>query len=231
MTLSGKLTTNNSQPDSGHKSLPESYGSTEAALLPRDPGWMFVYWDITDASKARIAGEHGGDVFKKAGSVIRVYETASGRYFDISVKLDARNWYINVPEGGKSYYCEIGLVLPDGRFIAIVKTNSVNLPAGRVSDVTDEKWMSVSSDFEKLLQISGVEYVGLTVGISTNFTPGDLDGLGFTIVTCTNDLTAASFRSKAWAEGWIGTVLYGPGYIIVTNLTEAPSAGAVFLFR
>ncbi|HOW89031.1 MAG TPA: DUF4912 domain-containing protein [Elusimicrobiales bacterium] len=150
----------NNQPDSGHRSLPESYGRTEAALLPRDPNWMFIYWEITDASKAEVAGEHGADVFQNGRPVIRVYEASAGSHFDIPVKLEARNWYINVQEGGRTYYCEIGLVLPDGRFVAIVKTNSVNLPSGRVSDVTDEKWMSVSADFEKLLQISGVEYIG-----------------------------------------------------------------------
>lgn len=160
MTSSGQLDNKNNQPDSGHKSLPESYGATEAALLPRDPNWMFVYWDITDASKADIAREHGGDVFERSRSVIRVHDSDGGKYFDIPVKLEARNWYVNVQEGGRNYYCEIGLVLPDGRFVGIVKTNTVSLPSGRVSEVTDEKWMSVSADFEKLLQISGVEYIG-----------------------------------------------------------------------
>jgi hypothetical protein len=151
------------QPDSDYKSLPESYGNTEAALLPRDPNWMFIYWEITDNSKANIAKEHGHDVFEKARHVLRVYDvttTDSQKYFDIPIMIDAKNWYINVQDGGRAYCCEIGLVLPDGRFIGIVKTNTVRLPTGRVSEVTDEKWMSVSSDFDKLLQISGVEYIG-----------------------------------------------------------------------
>lgn len=166
MTSSGQLDNKQTQPDSGYKSLPESYGNTEAALLPRDPNWMFIYWEITDNSKARIAGEHGQDVFEKARHVIRVYDvsqdgTDGKKYFDIDARIDARNWYINVQDGGgRAYRCEIGLVLPDGRFIAIAATNTVTLPAGRVSEVTDEKWMSVSPDFEKLLQLSGVEYIG-----------------------------------------------------------------------
>ncbi|MFA6434694.1 MAG: DUF4912 domain-containing protein [Elusimicrobiales bacterium] len=163
MTSSGQLKNRNPQPDSDYKSLPESYGNTEAALLPRDPNWMFIYWEITDNSKANLAREHGRDIFEKARSVIRVYDVSDGQgraYFDIPVMIDARNWYINVQDGGRAYCCEVGLVLPDGRFICIVKTNTVNLPSGRVSEVTDEKWMSVSSDFDKLLQLSGVEYIG-----------------------------------------------------------------------
>ncbi len=169
MTSSGQLNNKNNKPDSDYKSLPESYGNTEAALLPRDPNWMFIYWEITANSKANIAREHGHDVFEKARHVIRVYDVSHSsvdgqKYFDIPAMIDARSWYINVQDGGRTYCCEVGLVLPDGRFIAIVKTNTVNLPTSRVSEVMDEKWMSVSTEFDKLLQISGVEYTGKSSG-------------------------------------------------------------------
>lgn len=151
------------------RALPEGYGRTEAALLPRDPNWMFTYWEITEDRKRNIRRERGADIFEKSRPVVRVYDVTgvadfdgknSLRYFDIPVMLDARNWYVNVQDGGKSYCCEIGIIMPDGNFLGIVRTNVVNLPAGRVSDVTDEKWMTVSEDFDKLLQLSGVEYIG-----------------------------------------------------------------------
>ena len=163
MTSSGQIKKDNTAPEADHKALPEGYGTTEAALLPRDPNWMFVYWEITENSRKNLAREHGEDVFQKGRQVIRVYDVsdgASAKYFDIAVMHEAKSWYVNVQEAGRAYCCEIGLVLPDGKFIGIVKTNTVNLPAGRVSDVTDEKWMAVTSDFDKLLQLSGVEYIG-----------------------------------------------------------------------
>ncbi|MBU2574886.1 MAG: DUF4912 domain-containing protein [Elusimicrobia bacterium] len=168
MTSSSHINKEKEQPVSGHgQSLPENYGETEAALLPRDPNWMFTYWEITDNSRARLRKEHGQDVFEKSKPVIRVYDMAgvtdpkqSPHYFDVPITLDARNWYINVQEPGGSHCCEIGLILPDGRFAAIVRTNVVTLPTGGVSEITDEKWLSVSGDFDKLLQLSGVEYIG-----------------------------------------------------------------------
>ena len=133
--------------------------------MPRDPNWMFVYWEITPNSKNRIAREHGQDIFKKGHQVLRVYNLAhmngsEQKYFDIPIMFDANSWYVHVQDGGGSYCCELGLALPDGDFIGIVKTNAVTLPPGRVSDVMDEKWMAVSEDFDKLLQLSGVEYIG-----------------------------------------------------------------------
>lgn len=166
MTSSGQMNKGNTGPEAEHKALPEGYGSTEAALLPRDPNWMFVYWEITDNSRKNLCREHGEDIFKAGRQVIRVYDMTEvdgagpNRYFDIAVMFEAKSWYVNVQEGGRAYCCEVGLVLPDGKFIGIVKTNTVNLPAGRVSDVTDEKWMAVTADFDKLLQLSGVEYIG-----------------------------------------------------------------------
>jgi len=51
MTSSGQINKNNSAPEAEHKALPENYGITEASLLPRDPNWMFIYWEITENSK------------------------------------------------------------------------------------------------------------------------------------------------------------------------------------
>lgn len=168
MTSSSRINKENTNLVSDYKSLPEGYGDTEAVLLPRDPNWMFIYWEITANSKAAVCKTHGPDIFQKSKQIIRVYDvTGAGsvdlpdqKYFDIPIMVDAKNWYINVQESGRTYCCEVGLVTPAGRFIGLVRTNTVSLPVGRVSDVTDEKWMAVTSDFEKLLQLSGVEYIG-----------------------------------------------------------------------
>lgn len=165
MPSSGTIPNKNIQPDSESAALPQEYGVTMAALLPRDPNWMFVYWEITPDSKACVAREHGHDIFEKGRQVLRVYDMShtdgpAGQHFDVPVMLEAASWYVHVQDGGRAYCCEPGLVLPDGKFVGIVKSNTVTLPQGRVSDVMDEKWMAVSEDFDKLLQLSGVEYIG-----------------------------------------------------------------------
>jgi len=160
---SGKLGNDNER-DANANSLPEGYGSTEAVLLPRDPFWMFTYWEISENTLNRLIEEIGVDNFEKSKKVIRVYKIGdngmSDGFFDVPIVLEAKNWYINVSECGKTYECEIGIITPDGRYIGIVKTNKVTLPKSSVSDVIDEKWMSVNQEFEKLLEISGVEYIG-----------------------------------------------------------------------
>ena len=173
MPSSGVLAENDTSPDIDSRSLPQGYGATMAALMPRDPNWMYLYWEITPDSRVRIMREHGPDIFEKSRQVLRVYdmsapENGDPRYFDVAVRLEAASWYVHVQDGGRSYCCEMGLVPPAGGFIGIIKSNTVILPAGLVSDVMDGKWMAVSEDFDRLLQLSGVEYIGKVPAKSPN---------------------------------------------------------------
>jgi hypothetical protein len=165
MPSSGLIAEETARPDTGLEALPEKYGATMAALLPKDPGWMFLYWEITADSTARIIRDHGSGVFETSRQVLRVHdmtsEKADGRrYFDVPVRLEAGNWYVNAPGGGGAYSCELGLVTPSGEFIGIVTSNTVSLPAGRTSAAAGGRWMTVTPDFDKLLELSGVEYAG-----------------------------------------------------------------------
>ncbi|HOI43518.1 MAG TPA: DUF4912 domain-containing protein, partial [Elusimicrobiales bacterium] len=97
MTSSGNIKPGSAQPDSSHKALPEGYGETEAVLLPRDPNWMYLYWEITEATRAGVRKAHGENVFDTSLQVVRVYDMTAAdgaggahhRYFDIPVRLEA----------------------------------------------------------------------------------------------------------------------------------------------
>jgi hypothetical protein len=149
--------------------LPQSYGKTESFLLPKDPSWMFLFWDIVKDTYDFIMGKHGADIFSKSKSVIRVYDiTGVNNFdggnalscFDVPVVLDAGSWYLSVPQGGKRYICDIGIITPSGQFILLSRSNSSVMPSGGVSNLVDDKWMMVEGDYQKLLKLSGAEKWG-----------------------------------------------------------------------
>lgn len=151
--------------------LPQSYGKTESFLLPKDPAWMFLFWDIITDTYEFIRSQFGQDIFGKSKSVIRVYDvteisnfdgTNAKTFFDIPVVLDAGSWYINVPEGGKRYICDLGIVTPSNQFILLSRSNATTIPPGKMSDVVDEKWMMVEGEYQKLVKMSGAEMFGKT---------------------------------------------------------------------
>lgn len=154
---------NHGEQDKTQYDLPQSYGTTESYLLPKDPNWMFLFWDIVRETYEYIKDTYGQDIFERAKSIIRVYDvtnkdnfdgTNANSFFDIDVVLDARSWYINAASA-RRYICDLGLLTPDGRFILIARSNGTTLPPGRVSNIIDEKWMMVEGDYQKLLRMSG----------------------------------------------------------------------------
>jgi len=54
--------------------LPKSYGKTEAFLLPKDPGWMFLFWEITPSTYDYVKQNNGHDIFERARAVIRLHD-------------------------------------------------------------------------------------------------------------------------------------------------------------
>lgn len=94
MPLSGVLSGKSPGPGMDTRSLPEGYGTTMAALLPRDTNWMFLYWEITPNVKAGLAREHGADIFVKSRPAARVYDNSVPErdgpgYFDVPIMPEA----------------------------------------------------------------------------------------------------------------------------------------------
>ena len=148
--------------------LPQSYGKTESYLLPKDPSWLFLFWDIAQDTYETIMNQKGQEIFSKSRNVIRMYDITdinfngnnAHKYYDIPVILDARSWYLQVPVSGRTYICDLGIISPEGEFIVLTRSNSTTVPPGKVSDVVDDKWMMVEGEYQKLLKMSGVDMFG-----------------------------------------------------------------------
>lgn len=130
--------------------LPDNYGEDRLVVLPRDPLWFFAYWEITSERANQIRRDHGDDIWERAALVLRVYSLAqeggaeSAPFFDEAVNAQARQWYVKVERPGRHRIVDLGLRLPDGRFISILRSNRIQLPSGRISETTDAEWMSVT---------------------------------------------------------------------------------------
>lgn len=150
--------------------IPSGYGKTESYLLPKDPAWLFLFWEITPATLDYLKSQYGEDTLQHARSVIRLYDvtgisafngTNAVNFYDMPVIFEARSWYINVPQSGRAYVADLGFVTADGKFILVSRSNQTAVPPGHVSDIIDDKWMIVEGDFQKLLKLAGADYIGL----------------------------------------------------------------------
>ena len=137
--------------------LPFTYDQDRLILQVRDPRWIYAYWEIRnqtlDGFKNRL-----GDDFYHSRRVLRVYDVTNisfnGKnahsFFDIQINEYANSWYIDTNGPGKSWCVDLGLMLPDGRFITILRSNVVKTPLDGPSWITDEEWMIPDEMFARL---------------------------------------------------------------------------------
>lgn len=148
--------------------LPVQYGIDRLVVLVRDPYWVYAWWELTDGTLDAGRREIG-----VAGElVLRMYDISDlewdganhHAHFDIEIGDLAGNWYIELGKPGASFVGEIGLRGPDGRFLALLRSNYVTLPRDSMSPVLDEEWMVVEEDYRRLFELAGGGSIGLGSG-------------------------------------------------------------------
>ena len=137
--------------------LPEQYGQDKIVLQVRDPRWIHAYWEISAQAYERLNNEFKDELYR-AKRILRVYDVSqiifdgknAHRFFDIQINEGASNWYIDTPGPGRSWCVDLGLLLTDGRFIMLVRSNTVSTPIEGPSWITDEEWMIPEDMFARL---------------------------------------------------------------------------------
>lgn len=87
------------------------------------------------------------------------------------------------------------------------------------------------TDYDRLAVKSAVTGLA-SVNLVVRFPLGkaDFTGQTLTIVTSGNDLSAQTFQSITFQDGYIGTVNYGNGFVSLTNLQHPPKGTAMRIF-
>lgn len=140
--------------------LPYGYDEDKIVLQVRDPWWLHSYWEITANTKNNLKESLGND-YSEANWALRVYDISLINFngenahssFDLVINPDANNWYINV-SGGRSFCVDLGLKLRNGKFITILRSNTVTTPSDGPSWITDEEWMIPDDLFQRLYGLS-----------------------------------------------------------------------------
>ena len=135
--------------------IPAGYGKDRIAAMVRDPHWLFSYWEVT-IDRLEGLEKRFADEWRKCRMILRVFDLTDGdtSHFDIQVSPDARNWYISVSPN-RRYQTAIGILDPNGAFIEIARSNTVETPRASVSEVIDDRWMIPEELFDLIFAASG----------------------------------------------------------------------------
>ena len=125
--------------------LPDGYGESRIVLLPRDPQWAYVYWDVPI--------EHKNELRRQGGSrlALRLYDVTDR---DLMMQRPhslqqyecdelARDWYLAIPLSDRDYLAEIGYVTEDGRWLMLARSAPVRVPPVYPSDWFEDQFLTV----------------------------------------------------------------------------------------
>ncbi|NQT18387.1 MAG: DUF4912 domain-containing protein, partial [Planctomycetes bacterium] len=123
--------------------LPKRYNQDLIGLMLQDPFTLYCYWEVTaNTLSCRARAASGGEVF-----VVRVHPE-NDDHFDVGVGGAVGSVYINLENGGGSYFVELGLRASDGGFHPILRSNTVLLPPVGASEVEDHRWQLVDELYQ-----------------------------------------------------------------------------------
>jgi hypothetical protein len=134
--------------------IPGTYNETYMRALPRDPFWIFTYWEIMQGTLEDLKKRLGDKGFSHAGWILRISDitdivydgTNAWRSMDTAITPHANNWYVKVWEPGRTYLIQCGLLANNGAFTEAVRSNPIIMPRAGVSAVTDQEWSAAASD-------------------------------------------------------------------------------------
>jgi hypothetical protein len=140
--------------------LPLRYNDNRIAIMPRDPWWIYTYWDITQSRVDEVVNAIALDQRNDLKWVLRVHDVSgisnfngsnSRYFFDMDINFEANNWYLNVNQPERSWCVEIGLINAEGKFFLVARSNIIMTPYFGISDIIDEEWALSDDEYYRLL--------------------------------------------------------------------------------
>ena len=119
--------------------LPDAYEIDRLVLLPKDPHWLFAYWEVTAKLENRFRMRYGADC-DTARLVMRIHDLENGGQKEVTLDCHSDNNYLQVDHADHAYYVEMGRILPDGSFISMLTSNTIRTPRNSISAVIDPSW-------------------------------------------------------------------------------------------
>lgn len=134
--------------DAGLPDLPGGYGQSRVVMLPRDPQWAYIYWDIPNDHKEALRRQGGQFLALRCYDVTDLDLNAQAPHSVQEYPCDemARDWYLPVPVSDRDYLAEIGYRCADGRWLVLARSTSVRVPPVYPSDWIEDHFITVNWD-------------------------------------------------------------------------------------
>ncbi|MCL5290844.1 MAG: DUF4912 domain-containing protein [Bacillota bacterium] len=142
--------------------IPHHYGVDRLVVMAKDPYWLHAYWEVSATKYHDFVQQYGQADWQTSHQVLRVYDVTglheesslkSHSCQEIILKPFADNWFIEVGQPDRSFFLELGRLLPDGRYVKLLISNRVTTPRASVSQRMDEEWMWIEGIYQMMQRV------------------------------------------------------------------------------
>jgi uncharacterized protein len=132
--------------DEGLGDLPGGYGVSRIMLLPRDPQWAYVYWDVPHEDRVRMRQMGGQQLALRLCDVTDINPAAQPPHNLVEYPCDetAREWYMAIPVSDREYLVEIGYRTFDGRWLMLARSPQVRVPPVYPSEWIEDHFLTLN---------------------------------------------------------------------------------------
>lgn len=130
--------------------LPAGYGESRIVILPRDPQWAYVYWDVPGEHKDALRSQGGQQLALRLHDVTDVYFDGYNAHSVQEFPIDelAREWYLPLPVSDRDFIVDVGYRTGDGRWLVLARSASVKVPPMYPSDWIDDRFITLPFDMD-----------------------------------------------------------------------------------
>lgn len=136
--------------------LPKNYNETQVSCVLRNPGWLFVFWNISDSDSLMLKSVHDYSLKLRICSYSDIKDSAPEEAFEIQTVDNAQEQYILLPAGKKNVKVELVYTTETvGKVLAF--SNTVIIPQG--SDLVTNLQAGIDADFNPLIKLSDINKI------------------------------------------------------------------------
>ncbi len=141
------------------ETLPKSYNETEIDLVLRNPEWIFVYWDISEAALTKIKNspDFSGIFLHLDFYDSMDEEEKPNSSINIKINLETREQYVLVPEDKNILNVVLACSYGEENFDILASSRRISIP--RVNDEIKEMQPGKKMNFPPLVNISGLKLI------------------------------------------------------------------------
>lgn len=112
-------------------------------LLVKDPRWAFAGWELTAATRERLAREPGRLILRVHDVTDILFDGGNSHHsFAVEVSGPTDHWYLDLPLPGRVYLAELGFAMAGGGFELLSRSRPAATPR-TAPEAGEERWTTI----------------------------------------------------------------------------------------